>query len=182
MSEDGRILKRLQRGDKDALRLLYEKYSEKLVGVALSLVSDINTAEDCFHNAFVDFAATVPMLKIRANLRSYLISCVANHARDLLRKKTRLSNITPEQLNLAAKVDRPDSTLITDEGARKVYEALGRLPFEQREVFVLHVQGDMTFREIGESVGASINTVQSRYRYGMEKLRSLLNTEFEDER
>jgi RNA polymerase sigma-70 factor (ECF subfamily) len=56
-----------------------------------------------------------------------------------------------------------------------------QLPYEQREVFILHVQGDMTFQQIAEQIGASINTVQSRYRYGIEKLRSLLNTECENE-
>ena len=181
MSEDGHILKRLQMGDKDALRLLYEKYSDTLVSVAATLVSDIQTAEDCLHDAFVDFAATVPALRIHGNLRSYLISCVANRARDILRKKARSANVGLEQLNLVAKVDGPDSTLSTDEGTRQVYDALGQLPYEQREVFVLHVQADMTFRQIAELTGASINTVQSRYRYGMEKLRFLLNTEFEYE-
>jgi RNA polymerase sigma-70 factor (ECF subfamily) len=77
--------------------------------------------------------------------------------------------------------DEPDRRLIADEGARQVHGALGQLPYEQREVFVLHVQGDLTFREIAALAGASINTVQSRYRYGMEKLRSLLNSEFENE-
>ena len=181
MSEDRHILKRLQKGDKDALRLLYEKYSDTLVSVAVTLVSDVQTAEDCLHDAFVDFAATVPVLRIHGNLRSYLISCVANRARDVLRKKARLSNANPEQLNLAAKADGPDGTLITDEGAKKVYDAIGQLPYEQREVFVLHVQADMTFHQIAETAGVSINTIQSRYRYGMEKLRSLLNTEFEYE-
>ena len=181
MSEDGRILKQLQKGDKDALRLLYEKYADTLVSVALSLVSDIHTAEDCLHDAFVDFAATVPVLRIHGNLRSYLISCVANRARDLLRKKARSANLNLEQLKPAANADEPDSTLITNEGARQVYDALGHLPYEQREVFALHVQADMTFHQIADLTGASINTVQSRYRYGMEKLRSLLNTEFENE-
>jgi RNA polymerase sigma-70 factor (ECF subfamily) len=181
MSEDGQILKRLQRGDKDALRLLYEKYSDTLVRVAVTLVSDIQTAEDCLHDAFVDFAATAPVLRIHSNLRSYLISCVANRARDLLRKKARSANVDVGQVELAANTDEPDRRLITSEGARQVYDALVQLPYEQREAFVLHVQADMTFREIAVLDGASINTVQSRYRYGIEKLRSLLNTECENE-
>jgi RNA polymerase sigma-70 factor (ECF subfamily) len=182
MSQDGRILKRLQRGDKDALRLLYEKYSETLKSVAISLVCDISTAEDCLHDAFVDFAAAVPALRIHGNLRSYLISCVANKARDLLRKNARLSDADPAQVSSAANADDPSEQLIVDEGARQVFDALGKLPCQQREVFVLHVQGDLTFREIADTLGESINTVQSRYRYGMEKLRSLLNSELENER
>ncbi len=179
MSQDGHILKRLQKGDKDALRLLYEKYSDALTAVALSLVADINTAEDCLHDAFVDFASTVPILRIHGNLRSYLISCVANRARDLLRKKARSANLNIELVNTGSNADEPSNKAITDEGAKKVYGAISQLPYEQREAFVLHVQADMTFREIAESVGASINTVQSRYRYGMEKLRSILNAECE---
>jgi RNA polymerase sigma-70 factor (ECF subfamily) len=181
MSEDRQILKRLQRGDKDALCLLYEKYADILVSVAVTLVSDAQTAEDCLHDAFIDFATIVPALRIHGNLRSYLISCVANRARDLLRKKARSANLNVEMLNPGSKADEPSDRLIADEGARQVYDALGQLPYEQREVFVLHVQADMTFREIATLAGASINTVQSRYRYGMEKLKSLLNTEYENE-
>jgi RNA polymerase sigma-70 factor (ECF subfamily) len=181
MSEDKQILKRLQMGDKDALRQLYEKYKDILVSVAVTLVSDVQTAEDCLHDAFVDFATTAPMLRIHSNLRSYLISCVANRARDLLRKGARSANLNAEMANPGSNADGPSDRLIADEGARQVYGALGQLPYEQREAFVLHVQADMTFHQIAELTGASINTVQSRYRYGMEKLRSLLNTEFENE-
>ena len=181
MLEDKQILKRLQKGDKDALRLLYEKYADILVSVAVALVRDVQAAEDCLHDAFVDFATGVPTLRIHSNLRSYLISCVANRARDLLRKRARSANVDLEQIELAAKTDEPCSRLIGDEGARQVYDALGQLPYEQREVFILHVQADMTFQQIAEQVDASINTVQSRYRYGIEKLRSFLNTECENE-
>jgi len=56
---------------------------------------------------------------------------------------------------------------------------MAQLPYAQREVVVLHVQGGMKFRAIAKSQNASINTVQSRYRYGLDKLRSLLNGEIE---
>jgi RNA polymerase sigma-70 factor (ECF subfamily) len=181
MSQDRHILKRLHRGDRDALRLLYEKYADMLKSVAVSMLCDINSAEDCLHDAFVDFAATVPFLRIRGNLKSYLISCVANRARDLLRKKARSAGISVETADPGSNVDGPASAMITSEDTGKIYTALGQLPNEQREVFVLHVQADLTFHQIAELVGASINTVQSRYRYGMGKLRSLLNTECENE-
>ena len=54
MSKDGRLAKQLQTGDKDALRRVYEKYADTLVSIAVSLVNDINTAEDCLHDAFVN--------------------------------------------------------------------------------------------------------------------------------
>jgi RNA polymerase sigma-70 factor (ECF subfamily) len=50
---------------------------------------------------------------------------------------------------------------------------------EQRQVVALHVLGSLRFREIARQTGVSINTVQSRYRYGLAKLHSLLNGEVE---
>ena len=55
--------------------------------------------------------------------------------------------------------------------------ALEQLPYEQREVVTLRMEADMTFRQIAALQQASINTVQGRYRYGLAKLRSLLNGE-----
>jgi RNA polymerase sigma-70 factor (ECF subfamily) len=56
-------------------------------------------------------------------------------------------------------------------------DALAKIPFEQREVIILHLKGGMRFREIAAAQGVPIGTVQGRYRYGLEKLRSLLNEE-----
>ncbi|MHC4584974.1 MAG: sigma factor-like helix-turn-helix DNA-binding protein, partial [Planctomycetota bacterium] len=49
------------------------------------------------------------------------------------------------------------------------------LPYDQREVILLHHQAAMTFRAIAESLGISNNTVKSRYRYGFDKLRLILD-------
>jgi RNA polymerase sigma-70 factor (ECF subfamily) len=54
-------------------------------------------------------------------------------------------------------------------------DALQQLPYEQREVVVLHTRGRMTFKAIAELRQVSIKTVQSRYRYGLDKLKTLLN-------
>ena len=51
---------------------------------------------------------------------------------------------------------------------------MAKLPAEQREVVSLHIHGQMKFREIAQQLELSINTVQSRYRYGIEKLRTFL--------
>jgi RNA polymerase sigma factor (sigma-70 family) len=56
---------------------------------------------------------------------------------------------------------------------------MAELPYQQREVIILHFQGGMRFKAIAKSQDVSINTIQSRYRYGLDKLRSLLNSEVE---
>ncbi len=66
-------------------------------------------------------------------------------------------------------------TAIDREEAARLYEALAQLGYEQREVIVLHLHGQLIFGQIAQQLDLSINTVQSRYRYGLEKLRALLN-------
>jgi len=56
-------------------------------------------------------------------------------------------------------------------------KAMAQIPYEQREVIGLYMQGGMTFRQIAKVRNASINTIQGRYRYGLNKLRSLLNSQ-----
>jgi RNA polymerase sigma factor (sigma-70 family) len=180
MSEDGRLLKHLRRGDRDALRRIYEKYVDDLLAVAASLLSDVHAAEDCVHDVFVDFAGAAGSIRIRHNLKGYLLSCVANRARDQLRKRPRETNQPVGESDYPATCSEPVSELIDCEESARLFAALAKLPYEQREVFVLHAQGDMKFREIAGLVGVSTATLQSRYRYGIEKLRGLLGKENEN--
>jgi len=64
-----------------------------------------------------------------------------------------------------------------DEESQLLTDALSRLPLEQLETIILHLKGGMKFKEIADMQGISINTVQGRYRYGLDKLRTILNGE-----
>lgn len=181
MSEDRQLLKRLRRGDADVLCLIYEKYMDDLLTVATSLLSDVHSAEDCVHDVFVNFAGAINKLTIRHNLKGYLLSCVANRARDQLRKRPKETNQPLHESDYPTTSGEPTSELIDCEEASRVLAALAKLSYEQREVFVLHVQGGAKFREIARLLDVSIGTVQSRYRYGIEKLRVLLDKEKDNE-
>jgi RNA polymerase sigma-70 factor (ECF subfamily) len=172
MLEDRQLLKALQRGENGAWRQIYLKYKDDLLTIARSLVCDMNTAEDCLQEAFVSLVSDG--CKVHDNLKGYLLSCVVNRARDHLRRRDARSNC---QVNMETQwfdlVD-PAKVLADDDHKKAVTRALEKLPREQREVIVLHLQGDMKFRQIAAMLEMSINTVQSRYRYGIEKLRQLL--------
>ena len=76
---------------------------------------------------------------------------------------------------VASDTDGPVDWAVGQERTRQVQECLQRLPYEQREVIVLHLHEGLCFRDIAQSQDVSINTVQSRYRYGMEKLHVFLD-------
>ena len=168
---DRRLVHRLRRGDVEALQQIYHRYKEDLLTVAMSLLGDTQGAEDCVHDVFVHFAEAPADLRVNRSLRGYLVRCVANRAKNALKR---------QQLPPGPPIDEPQSIdcpvrgSIVSEESKRVFEALAQLPPEQREVITLHIHGQMRFREIAEQLELSINTVQSRYRYGIEKLRTLL--------
>ena len=175
--QDKHLLKRMRCGDADALRQIYEKYRDDLFTVAVSLLQDVHTAQDCLQDIFVALADSADRFNVSRNLKSYLISCVANKARDQLRKKTPQLDCPLEQLSCLAISDDPADEVIAREEAGLVLKALSQLPYEQREAFVLHVRGELKFKAIAKLQNISIKTAQSRYRYAIEKLRALLEKE-----
>ena len=175
MSEDQQLLSRVCCGDRDALGRLYVKYRDDMFAVSASLLHDVHACEDCVQDVFVMFAGAAGKLNIRRNLKGYLISCVANRARDYLRKRAVQLDCSLEELELPATTGNPVDELIASEESRRIYKALAKLPYSQREVFVLHVQGDMKFRQIAGLQDVSIKTVISRYRYGVKKLQAILD-------
>jgi RNA polymerase sigma-70 factor (ECF subfamily) len=67
--------------------------------------------------------------------------------------------------------------LVQNEELARLSNALAQLPYDQREVITLRLHGGMKFRQIARQQAVSIKTAQSRYRYGLDKLRSLMQTE-----
>lgn len=177
--EDKWLILRFKAGSTEALCRIYEKYEGVMLTVAAGLLNDVNAAQDAVHDVFVALAQSPERLRLAGSLRSYLTTCVANRARDRLRAR-KCQATGPQELDPEADEQTvPLSRAIHEEQLRRLAEALAMLPYDQREVIVLHLKGDLTFRAIAAIQNTSINTVQSRYRYGIDKLRSLLNGEVE---
>ena len=176
MTDSLRMARRKQ-GSRDSLHHIYEQYRDSLLILAIALSHDVNIAEDAVHDVFVAFAQSLENFKLTGSLKAYLAKCVANRVRDLMRKK-RSQPLGPEQ-NCSASLDLSDPSrlIVCNEELRLLSSALATLPHEQREVIVLHIHGQMRFRVIAKYLGISVNTVKGRYRYGIRKLRSILNSE-----
>lgn len=180
MIKDNQLVLMAKRGDGRALCKIYEKYGDDLLSLAFGFLRDKQACEDVLHDVFLSFAEKISDFKLRGHkgsLKGYLATCVANRSRDKLRSKksalNRLNEVKPSAMDL----DDPEQIVADNEQLKLLCEALDRLPFEQREVVMLHLQVGLRFREIGRLKNISINTVQGRYRYGINKLRSILNNE-----
>jgi RNA polymerase sigma-70 factor (ECF subfamily) len=175
MLEDKLLVWKLKRGNSDALRRIYEKYKDDLLALAIALSNDRAAAEDVLHDVFVSFAQYSVKLELQTNLKSYLLSCVANRVRKLHSIKSRQKEQISNAENLEYDCNEPVKLAILTEQSKQVEEALSELPYQQREIIILHLYSKMKFKEIAQLQGESINTIQSRYRYGLEKLKSQLN-------
>ncbi|MHC4495240.1 MAG: RNA polymerase sigma factor [Planctomycetota bacterium] len=176
---DRLLVARCKRGSRDALRDIYEKYRDDLLILAIALSHDVSLAEDAVHDVFVAFAQNITGFKLTGSLKAYLARCVANRVRDLMRtNRSRAKALGPEQTySVTQDSNEPSRLIVCNEQLQLLSSALAELPYEQREVIVLHIHGQMRFKVIAKSLGVSVNTVKGRYRYGIRKLRSILNSE-----
>jgi len=179
MIEDKILLWKMKHGSSDALSRIYEKYKSDLFSLANSLLHDLNAAEDVVHDVFVSFVESADEFQLTGSLKGYLLTCVANLSRDRVRARKRAPIGINKTDTAVPDYKMPSHALISAEELHSLREAMAKIPYEQREVVILHLQGRRTFRQIAESQGIAVSTVQSRYRYGLEKLRSLLNGEVE---
>lgn len=176
MLEDKLLVLKCKRGRKGAMCRIYEKYKDYLLTLARGLLGDRAAAEDVVHDVFVSFAESINEFQLTGNLRAYLATCVANLARDRIRARKQARKLDAAGV-IRSDSDDPEQSALETEELTRLRQAMAQLPPEQREVVVLHVRGGMRFREIAKLQGVSIGTTHGRYRYGLDKLRLLLNTE-----
>ncbi len=179
MLEDQLLKWKFRNGSTQALSRIYEKYADFLLTLAVALLNDVNTAEDVLHDVFISFANSAEKFRLRGSLKSYLATCIVNRVRDRMRAdKRRPVSLQAAELTIAD-YNSPYEQVLCSEESRLLNSAVARLPYEQREVVVLHIKGGLKFKDIAKQQGVSINTVQGRYRYGLNKLRSILDSEVE---
>ena len=178
MLQDKLLIWRFNRGDSDALHAIYQKYKTDLLKLATALLHDKSSAEDAVNDAFVSFTQTMGRFRLTGSLKSYLATCVANRSRNINRAQQLRQTVTIDQAQhcIADSVSPAQSAQFSEEYQR-LNTAMTQLPCPQREVLILHLQIGIKFSQIAKAQDVSVNTIKNRYRYGLDKLRTLLNSE-----
>jgi len=151
----------------DDVGALYDRVAPALFRYALMILADAGEAEDVVHDVFVAVARR-GLAEIEV-VDGYLRRAVRNECFTRLRQRRRRQLVidTPMLEVIAGVDDRPDERIAIE-------RCLRSLPPEQREVVHLKVFEGWTLQEIASTTGESINTIASRYRYAMEKIRDRL--------
>jgi RNA polymerase sigma-70 factor (ECF subfamily) len=149
----------------EEVRVLYDKHGPALVAYACSFVADAAAAEDVVHEVFLRLLSAeirtpdVPVAYVYRAVRNAALNARRSGQRD-----------APLDANSSV-FERRDGNR---EAALALQHALAELPEEQREVVVMRVWSGMTLEEVAAATAAPLNTVASRYRYALEKLRERL--------
>jgi RNA polymerase sigma-70 factor, ECF subfamily len=177
MFEDRLLVWRLRQGSREALCRIYEKYRDDMLRLAAGLVDSRTDAEDAVHEVFTTFVENSRSFVLTGSLKGYLCTCVANKARNLNRSRRVRDTESLDAVQPVSDMKRPDQWIIETDELRRLHAAMAKLPYEQRETVLLRLHGGLKFKEIAALQQTPLNTATSRYGYGIEKLRSLLNGE-----
>lgn len=150
----------------DEIEVLYRQHGAALLLFASMISGDRGRAQDALHQVFLKLIESGGLSQV-IDKKAYLFACVRNAV---------LNYSKLEKRNTALEVDSiwfspPDRDYTRELNLRR---ALNTLPDDQREVVVLHIWGELTFSQIGELLGVSLNTVASRYRYALAKIRAVM--------
>ena len=153
------------------VRLLWDRYAKDLLAYLQAMLCSLHDAEDVLQTVFVKIVRKRQRLAGARNLDAYVYRIARNEAITLMsrRKRSKTTKTAKKSWLVEGESSRESS-----DWAEQLQVALGRLPRQQREVIVMKIYRQKTFLEIARLLGLSQNTAASRYRYGMEKLRILL--------
>jgi RNA polymerase sigma-70 factor (ECF subfamily) len=147
----------------DEIETLYRQHGAALLLFASAISGDRGRAQDAVHQVFLK-AIENGSVSQAINKKAYLFACVRNAVLNDAKVQDRTMRLDVN----SAWFSPPGRDYAGEQNLRR---ALGKLPDGQREVIVLHVWGELTFSEIADLLGVSSNTVASRYRYALAKLR-----------
>jgi len=175
---DKYLIWRAKQGDREALTRIYEENATSMMTVAISLLGKPEDAKDIVQDVFVKLIESLDTLALRSSLKGFLMTCVANKARDRLRQRRQEQNPGRVQNKRIEQGESdPLHLAIQDEQVNRLHEALARLTVEQRECIMLKVHSGLSFRSMAKMMNVPRGMLQRRYYTGLETLLRLNHEE-----
>jgi RNA polymerase sigma-70 factor (ECF subfamily) len=178
--DDAQLMLAYARGEMRAFETLYSRHRGALYRYLMRQAHDPEIANDLFQEVWsrviVNRARYEPRAKFRTFLFTLAHNCFIDHCR---RTKARPTGASIEDADAADLLpaeyeSRPDARLERDESSARYRAALASLPAEQRDVYLLHEESDLSLDEIARVTGVGAETAKSRLRYAVGKLKAAL--------
>ncbi|MHA6280668.1 RNA polymerase sigma factor [Salinimicrobium sp. CAU 1759] len=180
-ANDAFLVKSYIEGDEYSLSILINRHQQRIYSFIFSKVFDKDIAEDIFQDTFIKVIRTLKRGKY--NEEGKFLPWVMRIAHNLVIDHFRRNNRMPKfensgDFNIFSVLSDSDlnaeKQLIKDQIEADVQELIKELPEDQLEVLVMRIYKDMSFKEISERTGVSINTALGRMRYALINLRKVI--------
>lgn len=170
-------------GNEKAINVLIERHRQKIFNYIQMLVKDTDVADDIFQELFIKIIGSLRAGKYSDSGKfiSWALriahNMVIDHFRSSKQKKfVSTDNESVNILNNKELVDlNVEDKLISEQTSEKVRKMVDHLPLEQREVVIMRHYLGLSFKEISEQTGVSINTALGRMRYALLNLRKMIS-------
>ncbi len=177
---DAELIHAYTHGNEYALEVVINRYKDKIYTSIFMVVKDKYLAEDIFQDAFLKIIKTMKdgRYSEQGKFLPWAIRVAHNPCMDHFRKTRQQVAVTLPDGQDISYLFGPSDMVADGIEKREVHQSVRQLveglPYEQREVIVLRIYADLSFKEISDLTGVSINTALGRMRYGLINLRKLI--------
>jgi len=180
---DAILVSQYIKGDEPSLSVLIKRHQQRLYSFIYSKVYDRDVTEDVFQDTFIKVIRTLK--RGNYNEEGKFLPWVMRIAHNLVIDHFRKNNRMPKFNNsgdfdifsvLSDGALNAEGELVKSQIVQDIRDLVEELPEEQKTVLVMRMYNDMSFREISENTGVSINTALGRMRYALINLRKLIET------
>ena len=179
---DALLVKNYMAGDENALSILINRHQSKIYGFIYSKIPDRDISDDIFQDTFVKVIKTLKSNSY--NEEGKFLPWVMRIAHNLIidhfrrNKKMPMFRETEEFSIFSIMTDHSltvENQMISDQVQEDLKKIIEELPEDQKEVLIMRIYQDLSFKEISELTGVSINTALGRMRYALMNLRKVID-------
>jgi len=178
---DEELIAQYLNGNEMCLKMLINRHKSKIFTSIYLLVKDRALAEDIFQDAFVKVINTLRKgsYQEEGKFLQWVIRIARNLVIDHFRKLSKLPTISDTEGNdifsyISIADENREDEIIREQSHDRVRQLIQQLPEEQKEVLILRHYANLSFKEIADLTGVSINTALGRMRYALTNMRKLI--------
>jgi len=168
-------------GDERSLSVLIKRHKQKIYSFIYSKVFDRDVTEDVFQDTFIKVIRTLKLGKYNeeGKFLPWVMRIAHNLVIDHFRKNNRMPKFdNSNDFNIFSVLSdsslNAEKSIIKGQVEEDVKRLIEELPDDQKEVLIMRMYNDMSFKEISENTGVSINTALGRMRYALINLRKVI--------
>ena len=182
LQDDAALVQDYVNGNERALEMLIKRHKLRIYNFIYSKVFDRDTAEDIFQETFIKVIKTLKrgLYNEEGKFLPWVMRIAHNLVIDFFRKNNRIPTFdNSEEFDIFQLISdgnpSAEKTMIEEQVVEDLQNLIHQLPDDQKDVLTMRLYKDMSFKEIAESTGVSINTALGRMRYAIINLRKLID-------